>query len=150
VEFATLDHTDHAQSERISEVLLDSYAVEAELIGVDDFAPLRRRCGDIREAGSTFYGCVGEGRLVGVAEVERDGGGAANIAGFAVHPSVFRRGVGSRLLQHVLEAVDATSFTVSTASANAPAIALYEKHGFRIRDRWAIDGIAMVTLEARG
>ena len=42
---------------------------------------------------------------------------------------------------------EADSFTVSTAEANAPAIALYEKHGFHVRNRWATHGIDMITLE---
>ena len=143
-----LDHTDPAQAERICRVLLASYAVEAALVGVEDFAPLRRGSREIRAATSTFYGGVTEGRLVAVAEIEETGEGTANIAGFVVHPDVFRQGIGSQLLQHVLTTVEATRFSVSTAAVNGPAIALYEKHGFRLRDRWSTpDGIDMITLE---
>ena len=147
MELIELDHTDEKESERISRILRESYAVEAKLIDADDFPPLRRRSGDIRRAASRFYGCRREGRLVAVAEVEEADEGAANIAGFVVRPEVFQQGLGSRLLQHVLATVPACRFTVSTATLNAPAIALYEKHGFRVRDRWVIEGIDMVTLE---
>jgi len=148
MDFLTLDHADDVWSESICRLLWDSYAVEAQLIGIEDFAPLRRGSAQIRAAASTFYGCLREGRLVAVAEVEDLGGGTSNIAGFVVHPSVFRRGIGTRLLRHILLTVRAARFTVSTAAVNAPAIALYEKDGFRIRDRWVTpDGIRMVTLE---
>jgi ribosomal protein S18 acetylase RimI-like enzyme len=150
VDLLTLDHADADGSERICRLLWESYAVEAKLIGVEDFAPLRRDSAQIRAAESTFYGCLREGQLVAVAEVEGLEDETANIAGFVVHPGVFRRGVGTRLLRHVLATVKATRFTVSTAAVNAPAIALYEKHGFRVRDRWTTpDGIRMVTLESR-
>jgi len=151
VEISILDHAEPAQSERICQLLLASYAVEAGLIGVEDFVPLRRRSVDIRRAASTFYGCVDDGHLVAVAEVEREANESLNIAGFAIHPRAFRRRVGSRLLRHVLSTTESTRFTVSTASANAPAIGLYEKHGFRLRGRWVTyDGIHMVTLEVQG
>jgi ribosomal protein S18 acetylase RimI-like enzyme len=147
VEVSTLDHSDQSESERIGQILRESYAVEAEWIGADDFPPLRRRSSDIRKATSTFYGVLSAGRLVAVAEVEATGDETANIAGLVVHPNFFRQGFGSRLLQHVLTAVPADSFTVSTAAANRPALALYEKHGFHLRRRWATHGIDMVTLE---
>jgi hypothetical protein len=96
MDLLTLDHADEVWSERICRLLWDSYAVEAQLIGIEDFAPLRRGSAQIRAAASTFYGCLREGRLVAVAEVEDLGGGTSNIAGFVVHPSVFRRGIGTR------------------------------------------------------
>jgi ribosomal protein S18 acetylase RimI-like enzyme len=147
VEISLLDHTDPARSEELGEILRESYAVEAERIGAPDFPPLRRKSSDIRKAGSRFYGGVSAGRLVAVAEVEENRDGTANIAGFVVLPSLFRRGLGSRLLEHLLAVVPASQLTVSTAAANGPAIGLYEKHGFHIRHRWATHGIDMVTLE---
>jgi ribosomal protein S18 acetylase RimI-like enzyme len=42
--------------------------------------------------------------------------------------------------------MEAALATVSTAASNAPAIALYEKYGFRLRSRWMTHGIDMVTL----
>ncbi|MGD9253893.1 MAG: GNAT family N-acetyltransferase [Holophagae bacterium] len=143
--FVRLDHTAPAVSEEVSALLRRSYAIEAELISVEDFPPLRRTAEDVRETPSTFIGCTSENRLVAVAELEPDGE-HVNIAGFVVHPDDFRRGIGSRLLHHVLESYQRRSITVSTAAANGPAISLYERHGFSISNRWAIDGIDMVTL----
>jgi len=144
-----LDHTDPEQAATICEVLVAAYTVEARLIGVTDFAPLRRTAEDIAAAPSTFFGSSADGRLVAVAELEELGKEAVNIASFAVLPAVFRRGIGLRLLRHVLEAVGSARVTVSTASANQPAIALYEKEGFAISRRWEIEGIDMVTLARR-
>jgi ribosomal protein S18 acetylase RimI-like enzyme len=146
MELRLLDHTDQKEAERICKVLLDSYSVEARLIGADDFPPLRRQSDDIRRSASTFYGGSWGGRLVAVAEIEESEDGSVNIAGFVVHPEAFRRGIGSRLLRHVMAELGAASFTVSTAASNRPAIALYGKHGFRLQRRWMIGGIDMVTL----
>jgi ribosomal protein S18 acetylase RimI-like enzyme len=149
VRHSRLDHTDPAQAAAICELLVAAYTVEAQLIGVTDFAPLRRTADDIAAAASTFVGGSADGRLVAVAELEELGTEAVHIASFAVHPAVFRRGIGHGLLRHVLEAVGPGRVTVSTAAANRPAIALYEKGGFAISRRWEIEGIDMVTL-ARG
>jgi ribosomal protein S18 acetylase RimI-like enzyme len=134
------------QAGTICALLRAAYTVEAQVIGVDDFAPLRRTAADISGAPSTFFGCTIGGRLVAVAEIEAPPDGPINIGGFAVHPSFFRRGIGSRLLRHVLQATAPAPVTVSTAATNDPAIALYEAHGFRVRRRWTIQGIQMVTL----
>lgn len=143
-----LDHKDQKVSERIRKVLFDAYSVEADLIGVADFPPLRRSVESICAAKSVFVGCVDAGEVVAVAEIESlHDDETMNIAGFAVHPGVFRQGIGSRLLSHVLGILGDTVVTVSTASENLPAIALYEKHGFRVSARWATQcRIAMVTL----
>lgn len=145
-----LDHTDPEQAATICELLVAAYTVEARLIGVADFAPLRRTAEDIAAAPSTFFGSSADGRLVAVAELEELGREAMNIASFAVHPTAFRRGFGHRLLRHVLESEGSGRVTVSTAAANRPAIALYEKEGFTVSRRWGIEGIDMVTLVRTG
>ena len=148
--FCTLNHADPAEAGRICALVRRSYPVEAELIGVRDFPPLRRAAADIRDARSRFFGCLYDGSLVAVAEVEGDETAGWHIASFAVHPEMFRRGVGSSLLENVGRALGTDRLTVSTAAANKPAVALYEKHGFRIWERWSTgDGIDMVTLTRR-
>ena len=147
MEFVEFNHTDRCYSERIRDLFFDSYSFEAGLIGVPDFPPLRRTVDDICCAQSTFIGCMFDDRVVAVAEIERNGDVSANIAGFAVHPSCFRQGVGSRLLCHLLSSFGKTPVTVSTALKNQPAISLYKTHGFRVANRWATQcGIEMVTL----
>lgn len=145
--FSRLDHTDPGESERICTVMRRAYAVEAELIGAAEFPPLRRTAEDIRTTEAAFFGCVDGGRLLAVAEVEDAAGPAPNIAGFVVDPDAFRRGIGTALLRHVLGGLDGDRVTVSTAAANRPAIALYEKRGFEIVRHWLVgDAIEMVTL----
>lgn len=147
MKFIELDHTNPTQSERIQRVLFDSYSIEAKLIDVTDFPPLRRSAANIRHAQSTFFGCTHEGEVIAVAEIEREPAQPANIAGFVVHPNFFRRGIGSQLLCYVLERLGNTLVTVSTGSKNRPAIALYTKYGFQLSETWVIEPkIDMVTL----
>jgi ribosomal-protein-alanine N-acetyltransferase len=55
-----------------------------------------------------------------------------HLMNIAVDPAVRRRGVASRLLERMLEraGLDA-SYTLEVRTSNAPAIALYERFGFR-------------------
>ena len=148
MEFIELDHTDATESEKIRQLLFDAYSIEAALIGAADFPPLRRSAANICEARSTFFGCLYEGKLIALAEIEKEQARQVNIASFVVHPSYFRRGIGSQLLHYLLELLGNIRITVSTAGKNGPAIALYEKHGFQISEIWAIEEfqLDMVTM----
>lgn len=147
MQFTRLDHASKQESERIRTLLFDSYSVEADVIGVTDFPPLKRSAEDIRSAHSSFFGCVHNGVLSGVAEIESDDLEPTNIASFAVHPDVLRCGIGTFLLIGILEFIGNHPITVSTASVNTPAISLYEKHGFQIIKDWATPcRISMVTM----
>lgn len=127
--------------------MVAAYQIEGELIGVEDFPPLRRAATDIRATEATFFGCVENERLIAAAEVEEAKDGGPHIGGFVVHPSEFRRGIGSKLLNHVLQSLADSRTTVSTAALNRPALSLYEKHGFTVVRQWNIGSIEMVTLE---
>ncbi|MBK9120415.1 MAG: GNAT family N-acetyltransferase [Phycisphaerales bacterium] len=143
----TLMHTDTTQAEEVRRLFFEAYTVEAALIGVADFPPLRRSASDIARAPSIFFGCERDQELAAVAEVETTNGPTANIAAFAVRPAWFRHGMGTFLLAHLLALLDKTTVTVSTACGNIPALALYEKFGFRSSRHWRTAcGIDMVTL----
>lgn len=59
--------------------------------------------------------------------------GDAHIATIAVSPSHQRRGLADEMMRHLFAAAEANgceALTLEVRSGNAPAIALYERHGF--------------------
>lgn len=62
------------------------------------------------------------------------GGGEVHILAISTHPDHRRQGVGARLLAHALDqgrAIGATLATLEVRKGNRPAIALYERAGFK-------------------
>lgn len=72
-------------------------------------------------------------------------GGEVHILAIATHPDRRRVGIGARLLRHALDAgkaIGATIATLEVRKGNQPAIALYERAGFRtvhVRTRYYQD-----------
>jgi ribosomal protein S18 acetylase RimI-like enzyme len=131
----------------VHRVMQEAYGVEADLLGVADFVPLRRTQADIAAAPSTFLGAFLEGKLAAVAEVEGAPDGPVHVASLVVLPAYFRRGLATCLLRSVIASWGSGPLTVSTGERNAPALSLYAGFGFRESRRWrTADGISMVTL----
>lgn len=74
---------------------------------------------------------VGE-RLVGFAIGERNAWtNEGLIATLAIHPDFQRRGLGRRLLAELEARLNTPLFKLTVRASNAPAIALYERFGYR-------------------
>ena len=117
-------------AEKIREVFQASYAVEALLLGAEDFPPLKRPLEGFMESENDFYGYFKDVTLAGVVEVVR-GKQSIHIQSLVVHPASFRQGIGRLLVTHVLRTYDSPEYTVETGLDNGPATALYLKFGFR-------------------
>jgi ribosomal protein S18 acetylase RimI-like enzyme len=147
VQLQKLDHQNADQARRIWSLLHDAYSVEANVICADEFPPLRRTVSEISSASSQFFGICDEARLFAVCEVSINGDNCWEIVSFGVEPSSLRQGYGSMLLRHLISRAGVVALSVSTASANAPGIKFYEKHGFACGDEWLTpERIAMVRL----
>ncbi len=142
-----LNHRDRQQATQIWRLFQSAYESEAQVLGLQNFPPLDRPVCHIQEAPTTFYGgCIGS-ELVAAAEIETLGDAQFHINSFGVLPDHFRKGYGSALLNDVLALLCWQQITVTTAAANTPALALYQKHGFLPQERWTTpDNIPMVTL----
>ncbi len=146
-EVRRLDQAEPAVAGGIWRVMQAAYAVEAALLGVEDFAPLRRTAAEVAGSASVFLGLGGASDPVAVAELETAEDVKVNIASLVVSPAQFRRGHATRLLRHVVEVYGEGGLTVSTGRANTPAVRLYERHGFQVQRYWETPcGIAMVTF----
>ncbi len=113
-----------------------AYAIEAELIGYPDLPPLHESLARLQATKEEIWLCCEGDALVGVVGVEH-GEDEMVIARLFVDPARFRRGVGSALVAHALGQAAGRRVRVGTGARNAPALALYERFGFRRRDAGA-------------
>ena len=142
-----LDHRASDVAVAIHKVLQRAYRVEGNLLGLDDFPPLRRTSEQITASAGVFWGGFVDAALVAVAEVRLDTHATLHIDSLCVDPASARRGYGRQLMHHVLAAYTYAEAWVDTAEANVPAIRLYQQLGFMIARRWATpEGIPMVGL----
>lgn len=117
-------------AKRLHELMQAAYKVEARLLHVEDFPPLRRTVQKLSTSQSRFLGITDNNRLHAAIELvvlHTD----VYIDALVVAPSQFRKGLGTALLQHVVNLYPGKTFIVQTGSANIPAINLYRKSGFR-------------------
>jgi ribosomal protein S18 acetylase RimI-like enzyme len=77
--------------------------------------------------------CEEDGELLGAIGLEGSDDELL-IARLFVAPHAFRRGIGAALVGHALAQAGDRRMRVGTAALNAPALALYQRLGFR-RDR---------------
>jgi ribosomal protein S18 acetylase RimI-like enzyme len=146
VPFVTLDHEDPALAGEILALLRESYLEEARILGLTDFPPLRRTRAEVQAAASTFLGCREAGCLAALVELEDDGA-ELSVASLVVRPRMFRRGLGTALMLHVMDRCRGRPLIVSTAAGNLPALRLYDKLGFQPQAAWRTpEGIDIVSL----
>ena len=110
-----------------------AYAIEAELIGYPDLPPLHETLAALQATEEDLWLCEEDDALVGVVGLEH-GEDEMLIARLYVAPAWFRRGVGSALVEHALAQAGGRRVRVGTGARNAPALALYERFGFRRLD----------------
>lgn len=127
-----------------------SYRVEADLIGADVIPGLTETEAELAASGETFLGMEDGGGIVAAVSYRREGD-LVDIHRLVVHPRAFRRGLATEVLD-ALDARerDAPRWTVSTAAANAPARALYERRGFALAEEHDARGVALVRYERAG
>lgn len=116
-----------------------AYRLEALAVGLTEYPPLPETFDSIRSSKELFYGKLSEdGMITGAiatgvpiytGELELE------ITRLMVHSEYLRQGVGSALLEYVLDSdPNISSFVVTAGIANIPAVRLYEKYGFAASD----------------
>ena len=144
-----LDHRTQRVAEQIFGVFQRSYQVEADLIGITRFPPLRRNVTSIQESDTIFLGHKRDDRLLSTLEYAQHGA-TLNIASLVVLPEHFRCGLASELLRRLFGEARWSAVSVDTAAVNLPALSLYRKFGFSEVRRWrTVDGIEKLRLTRR-
>lgn len=142
-----LQNNDVEVAAKIRAVFQSSYQVEAELLGVQDFPPLKRPLEHFVQNENQFFGCIRNGTLTGVIEIELQPD-LLDINSLVVDPQFFRQGIAKSLLQFVLDQFDTECFIVETGLANEPATRLYKNFGFKEVQQWDTDfGVRKVKFK---
>lgn len=131
-----LNHRNGDISKEIVTLFQRSYQVEAKLIDVLDFPPLKRKETDIANATSEFYGLYEARELIALAEVEPASEEILQIYSLVVEPEHFRKGHAESLILWILNKFKQNRVEVETAAKNSPAIKLYRKLGFKKCRSW--------------
>lgn len=132
-------HTEIFHANKIHELFQASYHIEAELLGVTDFPPLRRALPDYQNSNTQFFGYWKEDTLAGAVELDQLGN-TLDICSLVVHPNFFRQGIANKMLQFLENYEDSETLIVETGWDNAPAIALYKRFGFQKAGEYISEG----------
>ena len=124
-----------------------SYAVEAQVLEIDDFPPLKRPIESYLESTNHFFGYFEEEDLAGIIEIQETTD-HVDINSLVVKPTFFRRGIGRKLLAFAFKRFNNALFVVETGLENTPATRLYKSMGFKETRQWDTDfGIRKIQLE---
>ncbi|PLT29919.1 GNAT family N-acetyltransferase [Peribacillus deserti] len=142
-----INHTDIQDAVEILRVQLPAYKREAELIGFQGIPQLKDQTEDIQSSSEVFTGYYEGDMLCGFISFEILGE-TMDICRLVVDPEHFRKGIAGRLIQYLLEEnPHLKKMTVSTGTANLPAVNLYEKYGFKRAGTTEItNGITLTQL----
>lgn len=124
-----INHQNKQNAKEIQGIQQSAYQIEAELMGFYGIPQLYETVAEIQKSDEVFVGYSEEG-LMGIVSYRVEEG-IVDIHRLVVDPDHFRKGVGRKLVAYLLEHYRGYGFTVSTGTANKPAIALYKAFGFQ-------------------
>ena len=144
-----INNKENKIAEEIRAIFQVSYTVEAEMLKAVDFPPLKRTVSQFLNSDSEFYAYYLIKNIAGVIEIENHED-LTHIQSLVVYPKYFRNGIGSKLVQFILDTYKSRIFTVETGIDNHPAIKLYKSFGVQEQEQWDTDhGIRKVRFEKR-
>ncbi|MBM7651171.1 GNAT family N-acetyltransferase [Neobacillus cucumis] len=145
-----IDITNPKFANKVLDVQLLSYRVEAELIGFNEIPPLKDTVETLQQCGEKFYGCYINEELSGVISIKIENG-VMDIHRLFVHPKHFRRKIGKMLLDFIqTHEKGFETIIVSTGSKNVPAINFYQKNGFsKTREEKVTEGLLLTFFNKK-
>ena len=123
-----------------------AYAVEAGLTGSGGIPAFRQTLAGLRGCGEAFPGVSGQAGLAGAVSRTRQDDATADICRLVAHPRAHRRGIATTLPDRLDADEPADPAVVCTATANGPALALYQQPGFLPGQRQIAPGVTITLL----
>ena len=130
-----IDNKRNVIAKEIRNIFQSSYAIEAEMLKAIDFPPLKRTISQFLNSNSEFYAYYLNQNIAGLIEIKNNQY-LTHIQSLVVYPKYFRKGIGRKLVQFVLDTYKSIIFTVETGVDNHPAIKLYISLGFEEQSQW--------------
>ena len=129
------DHTIDKNAHQIWRIFQSSYAIEAKMLKAINFPPLNRTVSQFLISETKFYAFY-EGEIIcGIIEINHNNT-LTHIQSLVVSPKHFRKGIGRKLVQFILDTYMSSIFTVETGLDNYPAIKLYTSLDFEEQNQW--------------
>ena len=146
-----LKNSDLEIAKKMRLIFQASYKVEATLLNVTNFPPLKRPLENYTESNTEFYGYSINEILAAVVEIDtNNNNNYILIRSLVVRPDFFRQGIAGKLIKFVFETFKSNLFIVETGLENGPATKLYEKFGFVEVHQWDTNhGIRKIKFEKR-
>ncbi len=142
-----------AEAETVARLVREGFQSEAERYGVE-IPPVREVPDDVIaafDAGDVILIARIDGEAVGTVRGHLQEDGSVMVRRLAVLPSARRQGVGRHLMDVLEESYpDAPRFELFTGTDTAPAISLYESHGYvKTHEKEQVPGVTIVFLAKR-
>ena len=142
-----IDNKRNEIAQEIRRIFQASYTVEAELLKAIDFPPLKRTISQFLNSNSEFYAYYLNQNIAGVIEIKNNQD-LTHIQSLVVYPKYFRKGIGRKLVQFILDTYKSSIFTVETGVENIPAVELYKSFDFKEKKQWDTDhGVIKVRFK---
>jgi GNAT superfamily N-acetyltransferase len=147
-EFKKIDLNDEGTISQILTLQKLGYSKEAEIIGYTNIPPLFDTTRTILQSSERFTGLYLGNQLVGMISTSQSNR-VLEICRLVVHPRHMGRKYATKLLAYIEAAQPCLErIIVSTAEHNLPALALYNKCGYKqIDSTVTCDGLTLVKLE---
>ena len=142
-----LNHKEIEVSKKIHVVFQQAYKIEAQLLNIIDFPPLKRPVENYINSDTIFFGYLKDHEIAGVIEIDYNSE-YTDINSLVIAPKYFRQGIAGKLIDFVFKTFDSTLFIVETGLKNKPANELYKKFGFKkIKEWYTNHGIRKVKFQ---
>ncbi len=146
LQITPLAHTRADTAADILRLMQAAHAQEAQWLQMPEFPQLRQTLPQLQASSHFHLGALQDGHIVGVLVIAPDDEpGQLNISTLVVHMQAQRQGVGRSLVQDALRRGPGVVFSVSAASANTAAMALYRGLGFVPYRQGLLAGVLSIT-----